>query len=73
MGIQMKQNVHLPYGKHLPSPAYAEKHSFPEAAKADVKLIIGNNAEVLHAADIPVKAKEHGAKIIEINIEPSHY
>lgn len=56
-----------------PIPAYAERHSFQEAAKADVMLIIGTNAEVLPAADIPVKAKEHGAKIIEINIEPSHY
>jgi len=41
--------------------------------KADVFLIIGTNAEVYPAADIPVKAKENGAKIIEINIEPTHF
>ena len=56
-----------------PIPVFAEKRSFEEAAKADVMLIIGTNAEVLPAADIPVKAKTHGAKIIEINIEETHF
>lgn len=56
-----------------PIPAFAKKRSFQEAEKADLMLIIGTNAEVLPAADIPVKAKEHGAKIIEINIQPSHF
>ncbi len=56
-----------------PIPAFAKKHSFEEAEKADVFIIIGTNAEVLPAANIPVKAKEHGATIIEINIKPSHY
>lgn len=55
-----------------PIPKYAKKHSFEEAKKADVFLIIGTNAEVLPAANIPVVAKETGAKIIEINIQPSH-
>ncbi len=56
-----------------PIPKYAKEHSFEEAKKADVLLIIGTNAEVLPAADIPVVAKETGAKIIEINIQPSHF
>lgn len=56
-----------------PIPTLAKKRSFEEAEKADVFIIIGTNAEVLPAADIPVKAKEHGATIIEINIIPSHY
>jgi NAD-dependent deacetylase len=56
-----------------PIPAFAKKRSFEEASKADVLLIIGTHAEVLPAADIPVKAKNNGAKIIEINIEPSHF
>jgi NAD-dependent deacetylase len=50
-----------------------EKRSFEEAAKADVLIIIGTNAEVLPAAQIPEIAKEHGAKIIEINIQPTHF
>lgn len=56
-----------------PIPAYAKKHSFEEASKADVLIIIGTNAEVLPAARIPEIAKEHGAKIIEINIKPTHF
>jgi NAD-dependent deacetylase len=56
-----------------PIPAFAKKRSFEEAKKADVLLIIGTNAEVLPAAEIPVVAKEHGAKIIEINIEETHF
>lgn len=56
-----------------PIPKFAKKRSFEEAAKADVLLIIGTNAEVLPAAKIPEIAKENGAKIIEINIKPSHF
>ncbi len=56
-----------------PIPHFAKKRSFEEAEKADVLLIIGTNAEVLPAAKIPDIAKENGAKIIEINIKPSHY
>lgn len=56
-----------------PIPLIAKQKSFEEAEKADVFLIIGTNAEVFPAADIPVSAKKGGAKIIEINIEPSHF
>lgn len=56
-----------------PIPQFAKKRSFEEAAKADVFIIIGTNAEVLPAAQIPEIAREHGAKIIEINIKPTHF
>jgi NAD-dependent deacetylase len=56
-----------------PIPAFAKKRSFEEAKKADLFLIIGTNAEVLPAAEIPVVAKENGAKIIEINIKETHF
>ncbi len=56
-----------------PIPAFAKKRSFEEAEKADVFIIIGTNAEVLPAADIPVIAKKTGAKIIEINIQETHF
>src|SRR5690606_10852508 len=56
-----------------PIPPYTLKRSFEENKKADVMIIIGTNAEVLPAAEIPVTAKEHGAKIIEINIERTHF
>ncbi len=56
-----------------PIPHFAKKRSFEQAEKADVFIIIGTNAEVFPANTIPVKAKETGAKIIEINIEPSQF
>ncbi len=56
-----------------PIPKLAKEHAFEEAKKADVFIIIGTNAEVLPAANIPIVAKETGAKIIEINIQPSHF
>lgn len=56
-----------------PIPVFAKKRSFEEAEKADVFLIIGTNAEVFPAAEIPEVAKKNGAKIIEINIKPSHF
>lgn len=56
-----------------PIPPFAKKRSFEEACKADLLLIIGTNAEVLPAAEIPEAAKNTNAKIIEINIKPSHF
>ncbi len=54
-----------------PIPWFAKKRSFEEAKRADLLLIIGTNAEVLPAAEIPEIAKKSGTKIIEINIRPS--
>ncbi len=56
-----------------PIPYFAKKRSLEEAQKADLLLIIGTNAEVLPAAEIPERAKKSDAKIIEINIRPSHF
>ena len=56
-----------------PIPEFARQRSFKEVNKADVMLIIGTNAEVLPAAELPVVAKKNGAKIIEININKSHF
>lgn len=53
-------------------PKFAIKRAKEEAEKADVLIIIGTNAEVLPAAEIPCIAKDNGATIIEINIRPSH-
>ena len=56
-----------------PIPKFALKRSFEEARKADVLLIIGTNAEVFPAAEIPLSAKNNGATIIEINICETHF
>ena len=55
-----------------PIPEFAKQQSFKEVNKADIMLIIGTNAEVLPAAELPLVAKKNGAKIIEININKSH-
>ena len=59
------------FGEGIPQNAY--KNSFAEADKADVFILIGVSGAVVPAALIPKKAKEKGAKIIEINPESSEY
>jgi len=56
-----------------PIPQLTLQNSFEAAEKADVFLIIGTNADVYPANTIPSKAKENGAKIIEINITETHF
>ena len=56
-----------------PLPPFALKRSTDETMKADVFIIIGTNAEVYPANELPVKAKENGAKIIEINTNPTEF
>lgn len=59
------------FGESIPMDAY---HASIKAAElADVFIIIGSTGEVMPANQIPVMAKQHGAKIIEINPEPSNY
>jgi NAD-dependent deacetylase len=59
------------FGEAIPEPA--NTLSFNEAHKADVFLVIGSTGEIAPASMIPPLAKRNGAKIIEINIEPSSY
>jgi NAD-dependent deacetylase len=54
-----------------PIPPEAEARSFEEAQTCEVVLVIGTSAVVYPAAAIPVTAKQHGAKVIEINMEPT--
>ncbi len=55
------------FGEGIPQEAY--KNSFAEAEEADVFLLIGTTGLVQPAASIPVKAKQNGAVIVEINPE----
>ena len=56
-----------------PIPEIARTKSFEEAEIADVFILIGTTGEIMPASMIPFQAKRNGAKIIEINIEPSNY
>ena len=59
------------FGEPIPEPA--RTNSFAEAEIADVFILIGTTGEIMPASIIPIEAKKNGAKIIEINIQPSNY
>ena len=59
------------FGEPIPEPA--RTNSFTEADIADVFILIGTTGEIMPASIIPIEAKKNGAKIIEINIQPSNY
>jgi NAD-dependent deacetylase len=54
-----------------PIPWEAQAVSFKESKSCSTVLVIGTSAMVYPAASIPMMAKESGAKIIEINMEPT--
>jgi NAD-dependent deacetylase len=59
------------FGEPIPEPANSK--SFLETTLSDVFLIIGSSGEVMPACMIPSTAQSHGAKIIEINPEPTRF
>lgn len=59
------------FGEQIPEKAYAD--SLTAARKADVCLVMGSTGEVMPAAMIPREAHRHGAAMIEINPELSHF
>ncbi len=54
-------------------PEKANRLSFKAAEQADVFIVIGTTGEVMPASMLPSTAKRNGAKIIEINTEPSQF
>lgn len=59
------------FGEGIPVIAY--KASIDAATNADIFLVIGTTGEIMPASQIPLLAKDNGAKIIEVNTEPSNY
>ena len=59
------------FGEGIPEKAYYG--SVRAAEECDAFVIIGTSGQVSPANMIPGIAKRHGAKIIEINLEPSTY
>lgn len=57
------------FGEMIPEIAY--RKSVEAARKAKVVIIVGSTGEVYPAAQIPVIARQNGAKIIEVNPEES--
>ncbi len=59
------------FGEGIPRDAYEK--SLDAARQAAVFLVIGTTGEIMPASQIPFLAKENGAKIIEVNTEPSKF
>lgn len=59
------------FGEGIPEKAL--QRSYQEASQADLFLVIGSSGEVQPACQIPLLAKNRGAKIIEINPHPSNF
>lgn len=59
------------FGEGIPAKAYEK--SLEAAQKAKVFLVVGTTGEIMPASQIPILAKQNGAKIIEINTEISNY
>jgi NAD-dependent deacetylase len=59
------------FGEGIPPQAYEQAQA--AAARTDLMLVIGSTGEVYPAALIPRQAADHGAKIIEVNPEPSSF
>jgi NAD-dependent deacetylase len=54
-----------------PIPWEAQVSSLQESQSCSAVLVIGTSAVVYPAASIPITAKERGATVIEINMEPT--
>jgi NAD-dependent deacetylase len=55
------------------SPPEAHTRSLDAAARTDVMLVVGSTGEVYPAALVPARAREAGAKIIEVNPSTSDF
>jgi NAD-dependent deacetylase len=67
-GGVLKPNLIL-FGEQLPAQAFLAAQQ--EARRADVFLVAGSSLEVAPAGDLPILAKEHGARLILINLSPT--
>ena len=59
------------FGEGIPPEAHARSQE--AAGRSDVMIVVGSTGEVFPAAMVPRWASEAGAKIIEINPEPSEF
>jgi len=68
-GGVMKPNV-IFFGEQLPLRVIMEAQE--ESRHCDVMLVAGSSLEVVPAADLPLAALHHGARIILVNDQPTH-
>jgi NAD-dependent deacetylase len=68
-GGALKPDVVL-FGELLPMGVLFEAQG--EASRCDVMMVVGSSLEVHPAAELPSRAKRHGAELIIINFQPTH-
>ena len=68
-GNVLKPNVIL-YGEQLPAAVMreAQRHT----RQCDVMLVAGSSLEVVPASDLPRLARQHGARLILVNLQPTY-
>ncbi len=54
-----------------PIPFEAHRGAMEAARTCDLVLVVGTSVIVYPAAEIPITAKQNGAKVIEFNVEPT--
>lgn len=59
------------FGEGIPEKAL--QRSYQEASQADLFLVVGSSGEVQPACQIPLLAKNRGARLVEINPQPSNF
>lgn len=59
------------FGEGIPQNAYT--NSVEAARNSEVFIVIGTTGEVMPASQMPLIAKQNGAKVIEVNLDPSNY
>jgi len=59
------------FGQSMPPKETAE--SFQRARNCDLLIVIGSSLVVQPAASIPLEAKDHGAKLVIINRDPTYH
>jgi len=68
-GAVLKPDVVL-FGESIPEKA--ARSAQDHVLRTDLVLVIGTTAEVAPAGDIPIAARRRGARVIEVNLEPTH-
>jgi NAD-dependent deacetylase len=67
-GGVLKPNIIL-YGEQLPFSEVQESHE--EARRCDLMLVVGSSLTVEPAASLPELARQHGARLILVNLQPT--
>ena len=69
-GGKLRPSVVL-FGEELPEEAFMR--AVQESEKADLFIVLGSSLTVTPANQFPLLAKEHGAKLLIVNMEPTHF